>query len=245
MYLPSLASAPTHALPTGYTTRTYRKDGGADAARYRFMWQEANRRLYNDVTLQIPADWFYRSFGANEDEHEQRIIFVVDRGNPVGAITAWYYQDACGTMGQVHNVCMLPSYTGQGLSKPLLSVVLRRQAELGHTECRLSTTTRKLEAINLYAKFGFLPLLPEEPAQRPAAYRVWRELQPHLREPFAQTFGTEPLWSAQLPFSHRQRIGIGRHLVPAANLRRQSTTAIEPAACSLARGCGHPRHSML
>ena len=220
MYLPSLASAPEHPLPAGYTTRRYRRDGGADAALYRHLWQEANRRLYEDPALAVPDDWFHRGFGPDEDEHERRITFVVaPDGSVVGAITAWFYEQPDSTMAQVHNVCMLPSHTGRGLSKPLLSVVLRRQAELGHTECRLSTTTRKLEAINLYAKFGFLPLLPEDPAERPAAYRVWRELQPHLRESFVRPFGTEPLWPPRRP-SSRRLARIGRHVASGISPRR-------------------------
>ena len=139
---------------------------------------------------------FVNGFGDNEDEHEDRITFVVEgESKLVGVTTAWYHTDPKGTMALVHYVAMLPECTGQGLSTPLMSAVLKRHHELGHTECRLGTSTGRLAAINLYVKFGFLPLLnPEDPAKAAVEYRAWRELQPLLRETFAVPFGPTPLW---------------------------------------------------
>ena len=43
--------------------------------------------------------------------------------------------------------------------------------------------TARFPAINLYARFGFLPL-----SRSALEYRAWRELQPIMRVPFVAPF---------------------------------------------------------
>ena len=85
MYLPSLADVAEHPFPPGYSSRLYRRDSakpnsgescsdaihcltrmltppcnlgaGADAKAYHHIWEQADRRLWNDPELTLPDGW--------------------------------------------------------------------------------------------------------------------------------------------------------------------------------------------
>ena len=158
MHLASLENIPVTPFPEGFSVRFFRAADGHDAELYRHIWQEADRRLFNDSTMALRDDWFANGFGMDSALHEERIMFIVAPDKQtVGVTTAWFAAEPTGPMALVHYVAMLPAYTGKGLSKPLLAAVLRRQRELGHTECRLGSSTGRSAAVNLYVKFGFMP----------------------------------------------------------------------------------------
>ncbi len=54
----------------------------------------------------------------------------------------------------MHWVAIAADHQGQGLSKPLLSAVLRRLVELGHTKAYLTTSTERPVALALYRLLG-------------------------------------------------------------------------------------------
>ena len=171
------------------------------------VWQDAERRLWNDPTLTLDEGYFEQNFGRDEALIAERMHFIESPdGEVIASTTAWYARaveswrgvpfpgggpaalgaqdgDPKGTRGVVHNVGMKSEYAGRGLSKPLLTAVLLRLRELGHVDCHLNTSTGRLEAINLYVKYGFLP-----EARTDEEYRAWRELQPLLRERFVAPF---------------------------------------------------------
>ena len=49
------------------------------------------------------------------------------------------------------------AHQGQGLSRPLTALALKRMYELGHRRARLGTQTYSWVAIRVYREFGFHP----------------------------------------------------------------------------------------
>lgn len=161
----------------------------------------------DDPTHDIGKDWFIGNYsigpfppnhpnysvggkGVDEDVLADRMHFVcAPDGEPIATTTAWFADGNPSSLGAVvHNVAMKSSHDGRGLSKPLMAAVLLRMRELGHADCELGTSTARFPAINLYVKFGFLPL-----SRSAAEYRAWRELQPLLRESFVAPFSAPKL----------------------------------------------------
>lgn len=173
----------------------YRKGSKDDKRANRAIWEDAERRLWNDPTHDIGEQWFVQNYGigprrtVDEDMLADRMHFVCDpQGDPIATTTAWFADnDPASLGGVVHNVAMKSSHDGRGLSKPLLAAVLLRMRELGHVDCQLGTSTARFPAINLYVKFGFLPL-----SRSAVEYRAWRELQPLLREKIVAPFHLNP-----------------------------------------------------
>ncbi len=143
------------------------------------VWVDIHRQaeLHTDVTL----DLFRRAFGTDEQSLRARQCFLLDsHQTPIATATAWFEGDFHGLpYGRVHWVAVVPQCQGRGLSKPLLTIVLRRMVELGHQRVFLRTSTARLPAIGLYQQFGFVPSL------RTADDRdVWSQLNGRLRCPF-------------------------------------------------------------
>ena len=122
-----------------------------------------------------------REFGTDVAQLGQRQCFLLDAQQvPIATATAWFEDDFDGVpYGRVHWVAMVPRYQGRGLSKPLMSIVLTRMAELGHERVFLRTSTARLPAIQLYQQFGFVPLLGSSEDRM-----IWQQLNARLREPF-------------------------------------------------------------
>src|SRR5205823_14626142 len=103
----------------------------------------------------------------------QRQCYLIDQaGKVIGTATAWFNDDFDGRRtGRVHWVAIVPEYQRRGLSKPLMTAVCHRLRELGHDRAYLVTAPALRPAINLYRRFGFVPLIPNE-AQRES----WRKI---------------------------------------------------------------------
>jgi GNAT superfamily N-acetyltransferase len=158
-----------YPLPAGYAVRWYEPG-------YERHWVDIHLKAerYAEVSHEV----YLREFGTDAATLRERQCFLFDSQEvPIATATAWYEDDYHGRRyGRVHWVAMIPEYQGQGLSKPLLALVLTRMAELGHDRVFLRTSTARLPAINLYARFGFVPSL------RIAGDRdVWEQLIPRLR----------------------------------------------------------------
>jgi len=72
----------------------------------------------------------------------------------------------------------VPRMQGRGLSKPFLSIVLKRMRELGHDRACLVTQTVRIPAINLYRKFGFIPHIRNRLDKT-----AWQQIGPKLKQP--------------------------------------------------------------
>jgi GNAT superfamily N-acetyltransferase len=149
MYLPSLAQLRLDSteLPPGFVLRRYRAGSAEDRAACTAIWQDAERRLWGNPSLTLPDTWFQKGFGEDDAVIADRQYYVVDpEGELIATTTAWFDGDdpRRATTGMVHYVGMKSDYAGQGLSKPLMSQVLLRMRELGHTDCILHTSTGRV-----------------------------------------------------------------------------------------------------
>lgn len=73
---------------------------------------------------------------------------------------------------RVHWVAIAPCAQGRGLAKPLMTNICRRLRDLGHQRAYLTTAPERIVAINLYLKFGFVPVFKGETERA-----VWQEIQ--------------------------------------------------------------------
>jgi GNAT superfamily N-acetyltransferase len=165
----NLDNVPEFALSAGFTLRWYQP---SDEEQWLRIHLEADR--YNEITPEL----FERQFGTDERLLRERQCYLLDaRGHAIGTATAWFNDNLEGAkFGRVHWMAILPDYQGRGLAKLLMIAICRRLRELGHDRAYLSTSTARLLAINLYRRFGFLPLIRNE---EDAA--VWHELNQVLR----------------------------------------------------------------
>lgn len=143
-----LEGVPAFQLPPGFTIRGW-KPGDEEA------WTriQAAADRYN----RIDSGLFAAQFGSDPGELSRRVLFLLDEGgDAVATAAAWSGRDrAEREAGRVHWVAVLPGFQGRGLSKPLLSAVLMRLRELGHSRAYLTTSSARIPAVRLYAAFGF------------------------------------------------------------------------------------------
>lgn len=153
MALDRLCGLPEYALPESYGARFYRPGDEAHWARIEVSAGEAG----DEETM---LKKFRRDF-RDTAELERRMIFLTDGGVPFATATAWF-EDA--ELGHLHYVAVDATHQGQGLSKPLVSLALKRIAELGHSRAMLTTQTQSWVGIKCYHGFGFRPMafFPEE-----------------------------------------------------------------------------------
>lgn len=165
----TLRDLPSFPLPPGYALRWFEPQ---DRAR----WTELQRA--SDLLQTIPETLFEEQFGVEAKEWHRRICFLCDaQGREQGTAAAWFGSDAMGCdWGRIHWVAVHPDCQGQGLSKPLVSAVCVRLAELGHRKAYLTTSTARVPAIRLYLKFGFAP-----DEQNEDDIRAWAEIRDLLR----------------------------------------------------------------
>lgn len=90
-----------------------------------------------------------------------RMIFLTDGGKPFATATAWF-SDEDPSIGRLHWVSVDQAHQGKGLSKPLVSLAMRRMRELGYSSACLTTQTASWVAIKVYSEFGFRADVREE-----------------------------------------------------------------------------------
>lgn len=171
MVRPDLRDVPQHSLPTGFRWRWYQP---GDERLWVQIHELADR--YNVIT---PAT-YEKAFGAHPDALPDRQVFILDEDDhAIATATAWLDDGGMGEgYGRVHWVAMVPARQGQGLARPLLTAVLQRLAELGHTLAYLDTSTQRIPAVNLYLSFGFVPLVQNDDERR-----AWRGIRDRLNYP--------------------------------------------------------------
>lgn len=152
MFRDHLGAIPQHPLPDGFAFRWYKPGDEAH-------WLAIHRAA--DPLNTFPPERFDEQFHGDLDGLAQRQCYLLDpHGEPVGTATAWYDDVPIGApddgYGRVHWVAIVPAAQGRGLARPLMSYILTRLRELGHTRAYLSTSTARPVAVHLYERFGFV-----------------------------------------------------------------------------------------
>ena len=150
-----LSGIPEYEFPKPYSVKWYRP---GDEKRWFEISKAADE--YNNI---VP-ETFREEFGADERTISKRQFFLLDAGkNYVGTCTSWFDDNFSGEkFGRIHWLAIVPGKQGKGLSKPMLSLALKRLAELGHKNACLITSSARIPAISLYLEFGFIPLALSE-----------------------------------------------------------------------------------
>ncbi len=164
----NLDDIPRCPLPAGYSIRWYRP---GDEGLWLTIQSLADK--YTDVTSNLFKD----EFGSDAGVLSERQCFLCDGdGNEIGTASAWFGNHSGQLLGRVHWVAIVPQHQGKGLAKPLLASICDRLRSLGHGKTYLTTQTCRIPAINLYAKFGFVPVIDSEKSRQ-----IWQELAGHVK----------------------------------------------------------------
>jgi GNAT superfamily N-acetyltransferase len=150
MVLGNLDAAPRYVLPAPFRVRFYQR-GDIET----WVRVESDAEEYRSIS----RDLHEREFGRDHAVLSERQCFLCDgEGRAIGTATAWFNDEYEGQRwGRVHWVAVVRRMQGRGLGKPLLSAVIDRLRELGHSRAYLITETVRVPAICLYLKFGFVP----------------------------------------------------------------------------------------
>ncbi|MDX1932922.1 MAG: GNAT family N-acetyltransferase [Capsulimonadales bacterium] len=144
---PDLEHIPEANLPSGLAWR-YLK-GGHDADAWLALIRAA------ETFGPVEADAFSRAYGANDADIRERVCFLQSGDLPVATVGAWYGTGEWEGWGRIHWLYVLPAFQGAGLGKVLLTFALGRLKELGHSRVCLKTSSGRLPALRLYARYGF------------------------------------------------------------------------------------------
>jgi len=171
MWHPALALVPVVDVPPGYAVRGFR--AGDEAS---WVQIQAHDPFFAPTLATFAAD-----MPGDAATLAARVLFLLDpAGHEIGTITAWHATFRGTAMGQVHWVALVPAAQGRGLGHALLSAGCARLRQLGEHEAFLATNTRRLAALGLYLRAGFVPQL-----QSTAEQAAWLALLPRLRLPAA------------------------------------------------------------
>mmetsp|Transcript_3664 Transcript_3664/g.6548 ORF Transcript_3664/g.6548 Transcript_3664/m.6548 type:complete len:257 (+) Transcript_3664:17-787(+) len=201
MLRPNLQDLPEWPVPQGFSLRR-----GPNPEDWVAIQRAAEPFLHISMTGEQEGSWAAEfepgggnlPAGVDRAEALGHMFFLVDDANglAVGTATAWrtswhrQYRDMIkndpsygsefeiDADGLIHWVAILPEYQGRGLSKPLLSAVLKSLGSMpGLKTATLGTGTARSMAIPLYLKAGFEPMVfsPEE-------REGWRQLREGAKE---------------------------------------------------------------
>ncbi len=172
MVLETLDKIPDYDLPENFYFKWY-EPGDAK------LWLDIHALSEKFITT-IDLNLYQNQFDRSAQIIGQRQVFIMDANHQaIGTSTAWFKDDYYGQpFGQVHWVAIIPEFQGKGLAKPLMSMTLKRMAELGHSRAFLSTSTGRIAAIHLYLKFGFKPFIHQDADQL-----IWEQLEKALGTP--------------------------------------------------------------
>jgi ribosomal protein S18 acetylase RimI-like enzyme len=138
-------------LPNGYSFRLYKKGD-------RELWVDLYNRL--DEHSEVTTKEFDESFGADHALLSKNMFFLCEGSKEIGTITAWPEDDIGGVKTlRLHWAGVDKDHRGLHLGSALMSFILKHMREQGCKACVLGTGEKRIEALNLYLKFGFLPVI--------------------------------------------------------------------------------------
>ena len=160
-----ITEVPQYELPDGYRFVPY-TDNDRDA------WIDIEMSAKEFVSYEQGLEAWNRYYAPRIDELYNRMFFIeTDNGEKIATATAFY--DIYGrdtTDGWLHWVAVKREYQGRGLSKPLITYVLRVMNQLGYVYAKIPTQTTTWLACRVYMDLGFVPV--EQNMKR--NYEGWR-----------------------------------------------------------------------
>lgn len=143
-----------YKLPKGYHFEFY-KDGDRD------VWIEIEKSAKEFSNYEEGLNAWNRYYSGREKELYNRMVFVVnDAGEKVATATAFYDINGVdkNNFAWLHWVAVKREYQGRGLSKPLITYVLKIMKSLGYTQVKIPTQTNTWLAVKIYLDLGFTPI---------------------------------------------------------------------------------------
>ena len=169
-----LSDEPEYALPAGYHYENYRPGDIED-----WICIEKSAKEFNST--EEGRDAWRRYYEGHEKELESRMFFVVrDDGLKVATATDFYniHIGDDGVNGWLHWVAVCREEQGQGLSKPLISTVIRHMISLGYQRAVIPTQTTTWLACKVYLDLGFRPI-PKNAERNRTGWEIIRSLTHH------------------------------------------------------------------
>lgn len=118
---------------------------------------------------------FYSDF--KEDLHRRCFFIVNDKAEKIATATISSIKDKEDDYGaKVDWVAVKKDYQGRGLSRPLISMLLKTAHHLGHEKLILHTQTHSWLAAKLYLDFGFQPYKMTKESQ---GWKILKKLTNH------------------------------------------------------------------
>lgn len=132
-----LEHIPDYALPEGFRFVFY-KPGDRDT------WIEIEQSAKEFADYEQGMESWMRYFEGKDEELTERMVFIENAdGKKVATASAFYdiYGKDKTNAGWLHWVAVRREYQRKGLSRPLISFVLRRMRELGYTHAKIPSQT--------------------------------------------------------------------------------------------------------
>ena len=178
-----LADLPEIPLPEEYHLETY-------APGDRNVWIRIEQSAKEFSSRAEGEQAWGRYFEGHEKELPSRMYFAVNsKGEKVATATAYYdiRREDDGVNGMLHWVAVRGEDQGRGLSKPLITHVLKRMQALGYRRAAVPTQTTTWLACKVYLDLGFRPI-PRNAERNREGWEIVKTLTHHpaLRS-FAET----------------------------------------------------------
>ena len=136
-------------LPQGYSLRRYRQGD-------RQVWADMYDKL--DDHYKVTTQVFDDSFGDDHELISRSMVFLCHEEKEIGTITAWPEENIGGVKtSRLHWAGINKDYRGRHLGAALVSYILKHMRDRGCKACVLGTNEKRIEALNMYFDFGFLP----------------------------------------------------------------------------------------
>ena len=149
-----ITEVPQYELPEGYRFVAY-KENDRDA------WIDIEMSAKEFTSYEQGLEAWNRYYATRSEGLSDRMFFIETQdGEKIATATAFYDiygRDTSGD-GWLHWVAVKREYQGKGLSKPLITHVLRVMNQLGHVRAKIPTQTNTWLACKVYMDLGFLPL---------------------------------------------------------------------------------------
>ena len=149
-----ITEVPQYELPEGYRFVAY-KDNDRDA------WIDIEMSAKEFTSYEQGLEAWNRYYATRQEGLSDRMFFIeTEDGEKIATATAFYdiYGRDTSDDGWLHWVAVKREYQGKGLSKPLITHVLRVMNKLGHARAKIPTQTNTWLACKVYMDLGFLPL---------------------------------------------------------------------------------------